>query len=124
MHEGAAVDPTGSVVYLTEDQPDGRFYRCKLTVAGNLAAGKLQVAEVGPGGIVIWHDVPDPLATTTHTRSQVPASTAFAGGEGIWYTPTGPAWTTKYDNKVWHYDPPTKAVTVLYDAAEHGRTPC
>ena len=117
VHEGAAVDPAGSVVYLTEDQPDGRFYRCKLTVAANLAAGKLQVAEVGPGGIVIWHDVPDPLATTTHTRSQVPASTAFAGGEGIWYTPTGPAWTTKYDNKVWHYDPPTKAVTVLYDAA-------
>ena len=119
VHEGAAVDPTSSVVYLTEDQPDGRFYRCKLTTPGNLATGLLQVAEVGPGNVVIWHDVPDPLATTTTTRTQVPASTPFLGGEGIWYTATGPAWTTKHDNKVWHYDPATKVVSVLYDSATY-----
>ncbi|HEU5469158.1 MAG TPA: alkaline phosphatase PhoX, partial [Actinophytocola sp.] len=46
-HEAAAADPVRRVVYLTEDAPDGCFYRFVPTIWGNLSAGTLQVLRAG-----------------------------------------------------------------------------
>lgn len=118
-HEAAAVDPVGRQVYLTEDETDGRFYRFTPTVWPDLAAGVLEVAEVGPGGAVTWHVVPDPIAATQPTRLQVSASTVFTGGEGCFYDAGTVYITTKGDNRVWTYTTASQTVGVLYDAAEH-----
>ena len=45
VHEGAAVDPVGRAVYLTEDQPDGRLYRFVPTAYPDLTSGQLQAAQ-------------------------------------------------------------------------------
>jgi hypothetical protein len=118
-HEAAAIDPAGAVVYLTEDRPDGRFYRCVLNQPGNLGQGRLQAAAVGAGGAVTWLDIPDPTGAQLETRRQVPATTAFQGAEGIWFGPQGPVFTTKLDNKIWHYNPVNSVISLVYDAATH-----
>ena len=76
-HEAVAVDPASNAVYLTEDEPDGRFYRFLPTVANvggraELTSGRLQVMRLradaavvnapGSGGrhAVEWLDVPNP----------------------------------------------------------------
>ena len=98
QHEAAAVDPFLQRVYLTEDQPDGAFYRFSSFNYPSLMAGTLEVAEIldplqsgpiAPGEVrpVAWHVVPDPTRPTggTATRYQVPARTPFDGGEGCWF---------------------------------------
>jgi hypothetical protein len=128
-HEAAAVDPVNAHVYLTEDESDGRFYRfvpARLTPAGhpNLAAGRLEVAVVADGGAVTWVEVPDPQFTgDTPTRRQVPESTRFRGGEGIWYHDGVVYFTTKSDNRVWAYEIATAQLEILYDAAEYDPAP-
>lgn len=113
-HEAAAVDPVHGVVYLTEDQPDGRFYRYVVAQYPDLSAGTLQVL-LDDGG---WADVPDPSASSTAVRSQVPGARRFAGGEGAWYH-GGIVWfTTKGDGRVWTYDTNVTgpaALTIAYD---------
>lgn len=118
QHEAAAVDPATGVVYLTEDQPNGRFYRFVPSAWGRLDSGVLQVCELSPGGDVSWHDVPDPNPPTprdTPTRLQVAASTAFDGGEGIVWSRGALYFTTKGDNRVWVYVPRKERMEVLYD---------
>jgi len=46
-HEAAAADPVRQVVYLTEDETDGKFYRFIPTTWGDLSAGTLQVFRAG-----------------------------------------------------------------------------
>lgn len=122
-HEAAAIDPVDHKVYLTEDQPDGRFYRFVPQGVGcqgfaNLTAGQLEVAEVADNGAVTWHPVPDPQFTgKTPTRLQVPASTAFDGGEGIDWFDGVVYFSTKGNNRVWAYDVASSTLTILYDAA-------
>ena len=119
-HEAASVDATNRHVYLTEDVPDGRLYRFVYENAEDLSAGELQVAEVlgdGPEGVVEWRTVPDPSAASEKTRYQVPGSTAFAGGEGIWLHEGVIYFATKGDNRVWTYETATSTLTILYDAA-------
>ncbi len=123
-HEAAAVDPTLGQLFLTEDESDGRFYRYLpdgVNAQGqlNLDSGHLQVAEVDEAGAVTWHDVPEPNPSLfeTPTREQVPASTAFRGGEGIWYTNGAIYFTTKGDNRVWRYDPVLETIEIVYDAS-------
>jgi hypothetical protein len=120
-HEAAAVDPTTADVYLTEDQSNGRLYR--FVPAGTLGnglpdldAGVLQVAEVlgGSTGSVIWHEVPDPEASVTPTRVQVPQSTAFNGGEGMWANDEMLYFTTKGDCRVWSLDLARQEIEVVY----------
>jgi sugar lactone lactonase YvrE len=60
--------------------------------------------------------VPDPTAATTPTRRQVPASTAFAGGEGIWRIDGAITFVTKHDHRVWRLDPHRDRLTLVYDA--------
>lgn len=123
-HEAAAVDPVFNMVYLTEDEGDGRFYR--FIPAGhhhdgslNLDEGILQVAAMDSQGYVEWLDLPNPTpnALQTPTREQLPQSSAFDGGEGCWYSHGFVYFTTKGDNKVWQLDTNLNRLTVVYDAA-------
>lgn len=119
-HEAAAIDEAKRHAYLTEDVDDGRFYRFVYDTPGDLSAGELQVAEVigtGPEGEVEWRTVPDPRAQSNDTRYQVPSSTVFNGGEGIWFHDGVIYFSTKGDNRVWAYETATSMLTILYDAS-------
>ncbi len=117
-HEAVAVDPVRRQLYLTEDKRDGRFYRFTPTAYPALDSGRLEVlAAASDNGPVTWLRVPDPSAEAGSTRTQVPQSKAFRGGEGIWYDAGVVYFTTKGDNRVWAYDAVTERISVLYDAA-------
>lgn len=122
-HEAVAVDPVNQHLFLTEDESDGRFYRFvpdQLTDSGraDLSAGKLQVAQVGTDDQVTWLDLPDPQFTgSISTRQQVPESTEFQGGEGIWHHDGVIYFSTKRDNKIWAYTIASESIRVLYDEA-------
>jgi len=122
-HEAAAVDPVGRRVYLTEDRTNGRFYRFTPTAYPDLRAGLLEVVTVGAGGAATWSAVPDPSAASATTRTQVPQSTAFNGGEGCWYDRGFVFFTTKGDNRVWAHDVAGATIAVLYDAADFAEPP-
>jgi hypothetical protein len=123
-HEAAAVDDVRQQIYLTEDRPDGRLYRFtpeRLTPRGHpiLTSGTLEVAQVVSGNGVVWHQVPDPeMQGATPTRYQVPESTAFAGGEGIWFHRGTVFFSTKGTVQVWKYDTNSATIDVLYDGRE------
>lgn len=118
-HEAAAIDPRNGHVFLTEDEPDGGFYRFLPTnPLPDLTAGRLQIAEVSDSGgkmEVIWHDVPDPSARLVRTSHQVGATRHFDGGEGIAWHNGYVYFTTKGDNRVWCYETSSQELTVLYD---------
>jgi secreted PhoX family phosphatase len=120
-HEAAAVDDVRQQIYLTEDLPDGRLYRFtpeRLTPLGHpiLSSGTLEVAQVVSGGGVVWHPVRDPeVRAGTPTRMQVPESTAFNGGEGIWFHRGTVFFSTKGTDQVWEYDTNSSTIGVLYD---------
>lgn len=123
-HEAVAYDPVNVHFYLTEDEPDGRFYRFIPEALGrdgipDLSRGRLQAAVVEGDlqGAVSWVDVPNPNPglLDTPTREQLPATRAFDGGEGIWYHANQVVFTTKGDNRVWRLDIPTQTLTVIYD---------
>jgi secreted PhoX family phosphatase len=115
QHEAAAVDAVRKVVYLTEDESDGCFYRFVPTTWPDLSAGRLEVLQATAGGAVTWAAVPDPSGTTTATRHQVAGAKKFAGGEGAWYS-NGYCWfTTKGDNRVWRYDAVRDLIDIEYD---------
>jgi len=128
-HEAAAVDPATSHVYMTEDVPDGRFYRytpatftggpADLT-NGTLAAAQLVGTEPWS---VVWHPIPDPTATTKSTRYQIPATTPFAGGEGCFFDSGIVYFTTKGDNRVWRYDVAGETLDILYDDSDPQNQP-
>jgi len=115
-HEAAAVAADGRV-YLTEDEWAGGFYRFTPSTPGDLSSGTLEVAT-GPsaGGPVTWVVVPDPTASTTPTRAQVPSTMGFNGGEGIDTSGNDVWFTTKHDNRVWHYRIDTQTVDLRYQA--------
>lgn len=123
-HEAVAVDTVFGHLYLTEDEPDGRLYRFipdGLNADGNLnlESGTLQVAAVDSQGHVSWINLPNPTPNLfqTRTRAQVPESTAFNGGEGIWFSEGRIIFTTKGDNRVWSLDTNLQHLDVIYDAA-------
>ncbi|MEU3885908.1 alkaline phosphatase PhoX [Streptomyces sp. NPDC029041] len=116
-HEAAAADPVRKVVYLTEDETDGRFYRFVPATWGNLSSGKLQVMVAGSGtsGSFTWADVPDPDGSPTATRSQVSGSKSFNGGEGCHYANDTVWFTTKGDNRVWQLNLQNNTYELAYD---------
>jgi len=83
----------------------------------DLSAGTLEVAAVAAGSpaAVRWHLVPDPSAAKMGTSHQVSHSTPFRGGEGIAWGNGLIYFTTKYDNRVWAYDPTAQTIRVIYD---------
>lgn len=119
-HEAVAIDEANQHAYLTEDLVDGRFYRFVYENPEDLSSGRLEVAEVTGGaneGPVEWREVPDPSAESMDTRLQVESSTAFNGGEGIWFHEGVVYFSTKGDNRIWAYETDTSVLTILYDAA-------
>jgi secreted PhoX family phosphatase len=122
VHEAATVDMERRQIYLTEDRPDGRFYRYTAPLEGSgdkldLNNGVLEAARV-EGQIVSWFRVPNPAPDLFHTatRYQVPESSPFNGGEGAWYHEGTVYFTTKGDNRVWAYDVLKQTMAVRYDA--------
>jgi hypothetical protein len=116
-HEAAAVDPVEGLIYLTEDRPDGCFYRFTPKRYPDLSAGRLEVAVVATSGKVKWRPVPDPTTAQSGepTRSQVADATRFSGGEGIWYARGVLYFTTKGDKVVWAYDARKRRIERLFD---------
>ena len=113
-HEAATVAVDGRV-YFTEDKWDGAFYRFTPDTAGDLSSGTLEVATgATPTGPVVWSEVPDPTGTIAPTRSQVPLTIPFAGGEGIDAAGLEVFFTTKYDKKVWRYRTDLEQFNVHY----------
>jgi len=125
-HEAVAFDRDLAQVYLTEDESDGRFYRFtpdRLTSEGYpvLDSGTLEVAQVqgeGLTGSVRWHVIEDLNGRPVTTRNQVPESTPFDGGEGIWWHEGVVYFSTKGDNRIWAYDTIAAEMDVIYDAGE------
>ncbi len=118
-HEAVAFDPVAGRLYLTEDRIDGRLYRFTPHLWKRLDAGVLEVAAVDSDQRVSWHPVPEPNPRPSgqSTRHQVPASTPFAGGEGIDYSKGHIYFTTKGDNRVWDLDIASERLSILYDFA-------
>jgi secreted PhoX family phosphatase len=119
QHEAVAADPAEQRFYLTEDMGDGRFYRFTPNAWGRLEdGGVLEAAQVGTGGAVTWHPIPEPDpgdVEANPTRYQAPDSTPFDGGEGIDCFRNHIYFTTKGDGRVWDYDTRSQSVSVLYD---------
>ncbi|MCK1795917.1 PhoX family protein [Streptomyces sp. XM4193] len=126
-HEAAAADPQREVVYLTEDEGDGCFYRFVPDSWGDLSAGTLQVLTAGPGtsGTFDWADVPRPDAPVVRTRHQVGDAKHFDGGEGCHYANDTVWFTTKGDNRVWRLNTAESTFELTYDAdlVEEGDAP-
>ena len=124
-HEAAAVDPEANHVYLTEDEDTGRLYRFvpnEVAADGriNLDSGALQAARVGVDGSVDWLEIPspNPIRGQTPTREQVPETTVFDGGEGIWYQGGKVYFTTKGGTqRVWELDTRSQRLRFIYDRA-------
>ena len=112
-HEAAACDPEREVVYLTEDEPDGGFYRFTPDRWPDLSSGILEIlVETGDG--VAWRRVPDPAATRVPTRRQRADTMRFDGGEGCYYADGVCYFTTKGDNRVWGYDARRHRLDLVY----------
>lgn len=105
-HEAVCVDPRSGIVYLTEDQNDGLFYRFIPNTPGRLAeGGKLQAMalhgrpeadtrnqdqrawNVGDWVEIDWIDMEDVEAPAGDLRQRGHAAGAalVARGEGIWW---------------------------------------
>ncbi len=124
-HEAVAVDPNRLQLYLTEDVPDGCWYRFTPARIGSdrkpdLKSGTLEVAEIASpdGGQVRWHRIRDASGKAVPTRSQVPQSTRFRGGEGCWHANGVVYFSTKVDDRVWAYTIASERLQVIYAAAE------
>jgi len=107
-HEAAFEDPVTGYVYLTEDDPSGRFYRFVPTTTGDFSAGQLYAANMS-GGFLTW------VTTSTSGPDRQAGTTAFNGGEGLWIEGRTLYFTTKGDKRVWQVDLSTMAISVLYD---------
>ncbi|MEU5029242.1 alkaline phosphatase PhoX [Streptomyces milbemycinicus] len=116
-HEAAAADPVRKVIYLTEDETDGCFYRFVPTTWGDLSSGTLQVLVAGTAtsGSFSWRDVPDPDGSPTATRDQVSSAKIFNGGEGCHYAGDTVWFTTKGDNRVWQLNLSNSSYELAYD---------
>lgn len=119
-HEAVAVDTTTGALYMTEDRPDGGFYRFTPDAPADLRSGLLEIAVDAGGGRLAFTPVPDPGAVFTPTRRQVPAARRFDGGEGIWCDGGTVHFSTKGDNRVWAYETATGALRTIYDKAAAG----
>lgn len=117
-HEAVAIDPISGYAYLTEDLPDGCFYRFKPAQKGELSAGILEVAVIDKS-ILRWKTIDDPSAAKIPTRFQVLEAVRFKGGEGIVYHNRKIFFTTKLDNSVWRYDINTRLITTVYNASDY-----
>jgi secreted PhoX family phosphatase len=122
-HEAAAVDPIRKAVYLTEDRPDGGFYRLRPSAWPSLSAGSLTALCRSSTGALVWRRVPDPSAAKVSARHQVAGMIRFNGGEGASYGFDRCYFTTKGDGRVWAYNAATNRLGVVYDDSTAGAAP-
>jgi secreted PhoX family phosphatase len=98
-HEAATIDPVTNLAYLTEDRPDGCFYRfvpkdwyhpLEGTLQAMCIAGqpRFDTANMAPGQRlpVDWIDVEDPDSAddSIRMRSQAKGAARVFRGEGLW----------------------------------------
>lgn len=127
-HEACAVDPQTGAVYMTEDRPDGLFYRFlprerrRLAVGGRLQA--LAIADqpgadtarlFAPGqtAAVRWIDLDDvdPAEDNLRRRGHEAGAARFVRGEGLWRGLSGEIWFTctqggaARKGQIWRYWP-------------------
>lgn len=118
-HEAVAVDTEHNCLYLTEDEPDGGFYRFRPSnELSDLSSGVLEIASVVENQgkqYVLWRPISDPEALQELTRKQVADAHPFRGGEGIGLFEGIVYFTTKHDNRVWSYATDTQELEVVYD---------
>lgn len=129
-HEAVALDADRRTVYMTEDLPDGRFYRFVASESdwpaggrAQFSQGRLQVMQVlGDPALsendplpVQWLDAANPGQRQIDNR--IPAATAFDGGEGIWLHQGIVYFSTKNDNRIWAYDLAAQTIEIIYDFA-------
>ena len=129
-HEAVAVDAAARTVYMTEDQPDGRFYRFVASASdwpgggrAQFESGVLQVMQVvgDPDAAennplrVQWIDAANPASRQIDNR--LPLSTPFDGGEGVWVHAGVVYFATKGDNRIWAYDTRVQTLEIIYDFA-------
>ncbi|WP_086819508.1 alkaline phosphatase PhoX [Allokutzneria sp. NRRL B-24872] len=126
MHEACAVDPERKVIYMTEDQLEGGFYRFIPDAWPNLSSGRVEVLcapDELTCGPVAWKPVPDPFGDPVETRFQVPGMKKFFGGEGCFYA-NGTCWfTTAGDSRVWTYDARNSTLDLAYNGADQPQQP-
>ncbi len=108
-HEAGAVDTATGIVYLTEDQPDGRLYRFVPETIGSLARGKLFAAKVDGQQHVEW------VATSVNGPDRNVQTEPFDGGEGIVVRGNTLFFATKGDKRIWSIDLATSQLDVLHD---------
>lgn len=126
-HEAAAVDPVSGVVYMTEDLPDGLFYRYLPKRPETLAAGgRLQVLALrdlprartrrgmprGRALPVRWIDLEDVASPHDTLRKQgwSKGAARFARGEGMWMGADGVYFCATTggplrEGQIWRYAP-------------------
>ena len=126
-HEAAAVDPQRGMVYMTEDESDGRFYRFVSDAWPSLESGTLQAARVQwddarqLGGEVRW--VSGSVDFSARFWPNAADTSPFRGGEGCWYDGGLVYFTTKGENRVYSYSHRRKRLEVIYDANLHPGSP-
>ena len=109
IHEAAPVHWSTGIVYLTEDDHDGRLYRFRPDSWGDLTSGTLEVASVGDGGSVSW------IAISPKRPYRKADATVFDRAEGAWITGDKLYFSTTADDRVWELDLLTMQITVIYD---------
>lgn len=139
--EAVVIDPATRVVYQTEDQADGFFYRFVPTGmpdgygAYAAASGVLEAlsipglpdanaAVVGTSYSPVWLAVPDPDGIPTRVRYQTYAGTPtkFFRGEGAWWSTVEHAiyfdatggGASGHWGQIWRYVPATNTLTLVY----------
>jgi hypothetical protein len=130
-HEAVAIDASRRVFYMTEDQPDGRFYRWVPSSSdwpagaarARMENGTLQVLKVGGAGLTGALTAPQPITwinaqnpTEGQGENRIDGTGVFDGGEGIWYHNDFVFFTTKGDDTVWAVDTVGNTIEVIYRA--------
>ena len=129
-HEALAVDANARTVYMTEDLPDGRFYRF-VASAGDWPAGGR--ARFENGSLQVMQVLGDPNRAENNplrvqcvnaanpasrqVDNRIATTTAFDGGEGIWLHAGIVYFATKGDNRIWAYDTVAQTLEIIYDFA-------
>jgi len=118
-HEAVTVDIINNRLYLTEDLPDGGFYRFVPDKRlPDISSGDLEIAslvERSGKNYLSWSKISDPTAADVPVRLQVESYARFNGGEGIGFYKGQVFFTTKGDNRVWCYDTKTSEINIIYD---------
>ncbi|HZE39117.1 MAG TPA: alkaline phosphatase PhoX [Stackebrandtia sp.] len=117
-HVDAACDPLRQVVYLTEDEPDGCFYRYRPDLWADLSIGRLEVLCHNDSG-VDWLPVPEPAPGILEraTRHQVPSAVHVGRGAECRYE-AGACHFTTSDGVCWAYDADHNVLRSTIDGAE------